>query len=218
MNYTIEPWITKELDPEFLEVLNEIISLELNLAATEEEELKLWDPFERYYILWSALKQIAHVQGDYVQCGVYRGEEAFYMAKQCKTTLHLFDSFEKVVAEDLIECDNEYYLENPYKCDVTEPQTVLKQFDNVKINVGKVPANFDTVQNIAFLYIDLNLYTSTKIALNELWSKIVSGGMAFIDLHDSYSSGAEVAVKEFFESLGIDVQMLPTGIVVVYKP
>jgi hypothetical protein len=218
MNYTIEPWITKELNPEFLEVLNEIISLELNLAATEEEELKLWDPFERYYILWSALKQIAHVQGDYVQCGVYRGEEAFYMAKQCKTTLHLFDSFEKVVAEDLIECDNEYYLENPYKCDVTEPETVLKQFDNVKINVGKVPANFDTVQNIAFLYIDLNLYTSTKIALNELWPKIVSGGMAFIDLHDSYSSGAEVAVKEFFESLGIDVQMLPTGIVVVYKP
>jgi hypothetical protein len=42
--------------------------------------------------------------------------------------------------------------------------------------------------------------------------------MAFIDLHDSYSSGAEVAVKEFFESLGIDVQMLPTGIAVVYKP
>lgn len=140
------------------------------------------------------------------------------MAKECKTTLHLFDSFEKVVAEDLIECDNEYYLENVYKCDVTEPETVLKQFDNVKINVCRVPANFDTVQNIAFLYIDLNLYTSTKIALNELWSKIVSGGMAFIDLHDSYSSGAEVAVKEFFESLGIDVQMLPTGIAVVYKP
>ena len=217
MNYTIEPWLTKELDPEFLEVLNEIISLELNLAATEEAELKLWDPFERYYILWSALKQIS-VDGDYVQSGVYRGEEAFYMAKQCKTTLHLFDSFEGVVAEDLVESDNEYYLENPFKCDVTEPETVLKQFDNVKINVGKVPANFDTVESIAFLYIDLNLYTSTKIALNELWPKVTSGGIAFIDLHDSWSSGAEVAVKEFFESLAIDVQMLPTGIAVAYKP
>ena len=220
MNYTIEPWITKKLDPEFLEVLNEIISLELNLAATEEEELKLWDPFERYYILWSALKQIAHVQGDYVQCGVYRGEEAFYMAKECKTTLHLFDSFEGAVPEDFVDTDNEYYLENPYKCDVTEPETVLKQFDNVKINVGKIRDTtiFETLQDIAFLHVDVNLYEPTKITLTKLWPKIVSGGMVMIDLHDSWSSGAEVAVKEFFESLAIDVQMLPTGIAVVYKP
>jgi hypothetical protein len=215
MNYTIEPWSTKELNPEFLEVLNEIISLGRDLAAVEETQLKTWDPFERYYILWSALKQIS-VDGDYVQCGVYKGEEAFYIAKECKTTLHLFDSFEG--AQDLGGLDNEYYIQNPYKCDVEEAQTVLAQFNNVKINVGKVPANFETVNEIAFLHIDVNLYEPTKITLTELWPKVVSGGMVMVDLHDSYSSGAEVAVQEFFDNLGLAMQKLPTGIVVVYKP
>jgi hypothetical protein len=215
MNYTIEPWKDKVLDAEFLEVLNEIISLNLKLAATPEEYLKQWDPFERYYILWNALKQIS-VDGDFVQCGVYKGEEAFYMAKECKTHLHLFDSFEG--AKDLGDLDNKYYEENPYKCSVEEARSVLAQFDNLTINVGSVPANFETVQSIAFLHVDVNLYAPTKITLTELWPKVVSGGMVMVDLHDSYSSGAEIAVNEFFESLGIELQKLPTGIVVAYKP
>jgi hypothetical protein len=216
MNYTIEPWEHKDLDPEFLEVLKEIIDLELNLAAVPEEELKLWDPAERYYILWSALKQISHVPGDFVQCGVYRGEQAFYMAKEAKSHVHLFDSFEGSV--DLIDVDNEYYKENPYKASVEEVKEVLAQFNNVTINVGKVPLNFETVNEIAFLHVDVNLYEPTKISLTELWPKVVSGGMVMVDLHDSYSSGAELAVAEFFTSLGLPIKMLPTGIAIVYKP
>lgn len=216
MNYTIEPWSEKVLDPEFLEVLKEIVDLELNLAAVPEEELKLWDPSERYYILWNALKQISNVPGDFVQCGVYKGEEAFYMAKECKTHVHLFDSFEGSV--DLGEFDNKYYEDNPYKASVEEAQAVLAKFNNVTINVGKVPANFETVNEIAFLHIDVNLYAPTKISLSELWPKVVSGGMVMVDLHDSYSSGAELAVAEFFTALDLPIQMLPTGIAVVYKP
>ena len=216
MNYTIEPWKDKVLDAEFLEVLNEIVSLNLKLAATTEEHLKAWDPFERYYILLSALKQISSVPGDFVQCGVYKGEEAFYMAKECKTHLHLFDSFEG--AKNLGEFDNKYYEENPYKCSVEDAKAVLAQFDNLTINVGPVPANFETVESIAFLHVDVNLYAPTKTTLSELWPKVVSGGMVMIDLHDSYSSGAELAVAEFFTALDLPIQMLPTGIAVVYKP
>lgn len=216
MNYTIEPWADKQLSPDFLSVLAEQSTLEVNLLGkVPMEQIKSHQPWERYYVLWNALKQAKDLPGNFVQCGVYMGDQAYFIAKASDKTVYLFDSFEG--AQNLGEFDNEFYIENPFKCTLEDCQKTLSGFDNVSINVGPVPENFEKVDQISLLYVDVNLYDPTKISIESLWPKIVDNGMLMVDTHDNYSTGATKAVTEFAESIGKEIQMLPTGIAVITK-
>ena len=213
MNYTIEPWADKQLSQDFLDVLKEQAATDLNLIG--KFDIKSSAPWERYYILWNGLEATINLPGNFVQCGVYMGDQAYFMARVSDKTVYLFDSFEG--AENLGEFDNEYYVENPYKCSVEDCEKNLAAFDNVSINVGPVPANFEKVEQISFLYVDVNLYEPTKISLDQLWPKIVDNGILMVDTHDNYSTGATKAITEFAASIGKEIQMLPTGIAVITK-
>ena len=213
MNYTIEPWADKQLSQDFLDVLKEQAATDLNLIG--KFDIKSSAPWERYYILWSGLEATKNLPGNFVQCGVYMGDQAYFMARVSDKTVYLFDSFEG--AENLGEFDNEYYVENPYKCSVEDCAKNLAAFDNVSINVGPVPANFEKVEQISFLYVDVNLYEPTKISLDQLWPKIVDNGILMVDTHDNYSTGATKAITEFAAAIGKEIQMLPTGIAVITK-
>ena len=213
MNYTIEPWADKQLSQDFLDVLKEQAATDLNLIG--KFDIKSSAPWERYYILWNGLEATINLPGNFVQCGVYMGDQAYFMARVSDKTVYLFDSFEG--AENLGEFDNEYYVENPYKCSVEDCEKNLAAFDNVSINVGPVPANFEKVEQISLLYVDVNLYEPTKISLDQLWPKIVDNGLLMVDTHDNYSTGATKAITEFAASIGKEIQMLPTGIAVITK-
>ena len=106
MNYEIDTWRNKVLDINFLEARKEIASLGLDLNANHPMDGSA--TFERDYILWEALKQVSDLPGDLVQCGVYKGEQAFFMAKHSDKTVHLFDSFEG--ATDFDESDNDFLM------------------------------------------------------------------------------------------------------------
>jgi O-methyltransferase len=213
MNYTIEPWADKQLEQGFLDILQKQSATDLNLIG--KFDIKSRAPWERYYILWNGLEATKNLPGNFVQCGVYMGDQAYFMADVSDKTVYLFDSFEG--AENLGEFDNEYYVENPYKCSVEDCAKNLAEFDNVSINVGRVPANFEKVEQISLLYVDVNLYEPTKISLDQLWSKIVDNGILMVDTHDNYSTGATKAVTEFAAAIGKEIQMLPTGIAVITK-
>jgi O-methyltransferase len=213
MNYVVETWIDKVLDQDFLDVVQE--TADLNLQLLGEYDIKSFDPYERHYILWHGLKQTVDLPGNFVQCGVYSGEQAFFMAKLSDKTVYLFDSFEG--ATDFEESDNDYYRENPFKVSLESAQATLAQFDNVSLNKGPVPYNFELVDQISLLHIDVDLYRPTKISIDELWPKIVDGGILMVDTHDNVATGATKAVTEFAASIGKEIQMLPAGIAVITK-
>jgi len=213
MNYDIDTWRNKVLDIDFLNTRKEIASLGLDLNANYPMDGSA--TFERYYILWEALKQVSDLPGDLVQCGVYKGEQAFFMAKSSNKTVQLFDSFEG--ATDFHESDNDFYRESPFKCSLDECKETLAQFDNILIHAGRVPYGFENVKDIALLYLDLDVYLPTKISLEGLWSKIVDNGILLVDTHDNVSTGVAQAILEFSTSIGKDIQMLPTGIAVITK-
>lgn len=213
MNYTTEPWADKQLDQEFLDILAEQATLNLDLVG--EYDIKSREPWERYYVLWSALKQYKDLPGNFVQCGVYMGDQAYFMAEASDKTVYLFDSFEG--AKNLGEFDNEFYITNPFKATVEECRAKLSPFDNIDITVGEVPTGFDKVSEISLLYVDVNLYEPTKISLHDLWDKVVKGGILMVDTHDGYSSGAAKAMMEFSESINKSVQVLPTGILAIVR-
>jgi hypothetical protein len=213
MNYTIEPWSTKVLEPEFLAIVDEMINLNINLIGASS--IQGFAPHERYYILWKALQEAKGLDGNFAQCGVYKGEQAYFMAKATDKVVYLFDSFEGATEFD--EFDNDFYKTMPFKCAVEDCQNTLAGFTNVSINEGRVPLNFDKVSKISLLHIDLDLHLPTKISLENLWSKIVDNGIVMVDTHDNVATGVTKAITEFAESVGRELQVLPTGVIVITK-
>jgi hypothetical protein len=168
---------------------------------------------ERLYILWEYAKSVADLEGDFVECGVFHGMSAFFMAKECKTHLHLFDSLQGVT--DFTEYDNEFYREMPWVTDINTLNKTMEQFDNYTLHVGEFPFEFDQVSKISLLHIDVDNYNPTKTALEGLWGKVVPGGVVIVDFHDSVATGAEKATRDFFE--GHDILVMPTGKAIIVK-
>ena len=213
MNYTIEPWADKQLDQEFLDILADQAKLKLDLLG--EYDIKSKEPWERHYVLWTALQEAKSLEGNFVQVGVYKGEQAYFMATQTDKTVYLFDSFKGSI--NLGKFDNDFYKNNPFMSSIDDCKATLSIFNNIDITPKEVPGGFDKVDEISLLYVDVNLYEPTKISLDELWSKIVDNGILMVDTHDNYSTGATKAVEEFAASIGKEIQMLPTGIAVITK-
>lgn len=194
--------------------IRDYIKLTENILNIDDQENDLrYFKNERYYILWEYAKSVADLDGDFVECGVSNGNSAFFMAKNCKTHLHLFESFEG--ASDFTEHDNPYYLENKFAGSADAVNTALAEFNNVTLHIGPVPFEFDQVSKISLLHVDLNNYIPTKTTLEALWDKVVPGGVVIVDFHDSVSTGAEKATRDFF--IGYDILVMATGKAVIVK-
>ena len=71
--------------------------------------------------------------------------------------------------------------------------------------------NLYTENRIALLHLDCNMYESYKVALQELWPKVVEGGILLVDEYEgTYDyrdwSGARKAIDEFFHSTGYRIE------------
>lgn len=170
---------------------------------------------ERLLVIWLFAKKATPLDGDFVECGVFTGDSAYFMAKNCNTKLHLFDSWEGVT--DFTEFDNEFYKEMPFKADMSEAVETLAEFENIEFHNGEVPFDFDKVEKISLLHIDMDNYNPTKTALEGLWNKVIDGGIVMVDFHDSVAAGAEKATRDFFSNLGRELTLFPTGKAVVIK-
>jgi hypothetical protein len=174
--------------------------------------IKSFDQWERHYILYSAIEQVRSFEGNFVQCGVHNGEQSFFIASNAKSTVYLFDSFEGITSVG--EFDNEFYKENAFKPDREIFDKNISTFENVSINSL---TELDKVEKISLLYVDLATYEPTKNVLENLFYKIVDGGILMVDTHDNYSTGAAKAIHDLAVSIGKQVQTLPAGILVITR-
>jgi hypothetical protein len=199
-----------DIDPEFIKIFKE------RWKDHDGEQLlqsNMW--YERYYILWQYAKGLSSLDGDFVECGTYSGSDAKFLATECKTTLHLIDSFEGL--SEVGEYDNPWYEENKFIANLEELKETLKSHKNVKYYKGWVPdvlSNIDT--NISLLALDLDLYEPTKNCLEYFWDKVVDGGVVICDFHDDYAWGAEKATRDFFQDIR-DIEVLATGKAIIIK-
>jgi hypothetical protein len=209
IEYDNTPWgIGKSVPQEFINTFNHFQN------NVYREAHYIWaENNERNFILWLIAKAASDLPGDFVECGVFNGISAYYMATNCKTKIHLFDSWEG--AQDFTEFDNPFYKEMPFKIDMASAELMLSDFDNTIFHRGPVPFEFDQVDDISLLHIDMDVYIPTKIALEQLWDKVAPGGIVVVDFHDGIASGAEKATRDFFENKEINV--LPTGKAIIVK-
>jgi O-methyltransferase len=178
---------------------------------------------DRLASLWWQLRYLdtRNLQGALVECGVRFGGSAAMMAlahmanvNPPQRRIHLFDSFEPMPEPK--EIDGAWAAEQSklWKIDAKKlsPDTSRKLLIDtigypdgmVTQHVGwfhnTVPQAAEAIGSIAMLRLDADLYESTKICLESLYSWIVPGGIVVIDDYN-YFEGCKAAVDEFNRSL-----------------
>ena len=199
-----------DIDPEFVKIFKD------RWEKHDGEQLlqtNMW--YERYYILWQYAKALSSLEGDFVECGTYSGSDAKFLAQECKTTLHLIDSFEGL--PEIGEYDNPWYEENKFIANLEDLKHTLKEHENVKYYKGWIPEILlDVDAKISLLSLDLDLYEPTKHCLEYFWDKVIDGGIVICDYHDDYAWGVKKATEEFFKDIR-DIEILATGKAIIVK-
>ena len=169
------------------------------------------------------------IEGDVVECGVWRGGSSMVMASKLKGAqntdreLFMYDTYdgmsepsEKDLQHDgqaagnmLAESDKEKDQIWCYSAiDEVKENMRLTGFDISKIHFiqGKVE---DTIPNmipdkIAILRLDTDWYESTKHEMIHLFPRLVKGGVLIIDDYGHWQ-GARKAIDEYFEEHNVNI-------------
>lgn len=100
------------------------------------------------------------------------------------------------------------------KSDVIQTFNSLNStLNNVNIIEGYIqdtfPNNIEQINNIAVLHLDLDFYEGTLFALENLYDKVVKGGIIIIDDYGAYK-GCRNAVHDFRTQRHIDSEIFKT--------
>tara|TARA_R110000868_G_scaffold80875_1_gene229227 strand:+ start:25361 stop:26971 length:1611 start_codon:yes stop_codon:yes gene_type:complete len=183
-------------------------------------------------LVWGARLGLA-IEGDFVECGTFRGDMAAFIYACCEmesTTkvFHLFDSFDGFSPTLSSEED---YPDNPGFLEYTNQfykkeglyESVVARFahhSNVKVIKGFLPEALDkaTPDKIGFLHVDLNSWQAETACLDVLYDRVSSGG---IIIYDDYGwklfHKQKEAADAFMASRNNFILELPTGQGLVIK-
>ena len=200
----------------------EIYLIKKSMEHSLSSELNLWS-------IMQALKYIADnkIKGDLVECGIFRGGTlallCFYAQKlniNCNIwgydtfedgfSINDYSTFDKTSKskdlnlKDFINPKDFYYTK-------TQVLEIIKKFaiiDNYypKLIKGNIMETLlekkNLPENISFLRMDTDLYKTTKLQLEILYPRLVSGGVLHIDDYGA-CVGVKKAVDEFFGNQNI---------------
>ena len=182
-------------------------------------------PKIRIYNLLQSLKDLEqrNVQGDYVECGVWKGGNILLFKKfmedkkNIKKKIYAYDTFEGMTDPD----ENDLIIRTSEKAkdllsksektsnikgickldDVKKYISTHSDLDNIIFVKGDVENTLDVEENlpekICLLRLDTDFYRSTKKELEKLYNRVPVGGIIIIDDYGHWS-GCKKAVDEFF--------------------
>ena len=190
----------------------------LSSAEDDKQKSQLW----RLHTMAWAAKNVLHLDGDFVECGVHRGFSAHVICtylefQNLSRQYYLYDTFAGL--SELTSTVEERNLNSSYTLldsDAWYREVCDKfaSYGNVHVVRGVVPYSFQEAapEKIAFLHIDMNSEQAEMLALENLFDKIVPGGMIILD-DFGWSGHANQAKAElaFMTERGHPVLELPTG-------
>jgi O-methyltransferase len=179
---------------------------------------------DRCYMLLKTLQQALRLEGDIVECGVFRGGTALLEAKTLQNhgaagrTLHLFDSF---AGMPQTTGGVDRFEQGDFA--TTSAEAVARRlapFPFVQMHVGFIPDTFRNLalHRVAWAHIDVDLYQSVQDCIEFLYPRLSPGGFLLFDDYGFPScAGARRAVDEAFASRPEVPLCLPTGQCLVVK-
>jgi len=193
----------------------------------------------RMLAYFELFKMVQHKPGWIVECGVYRGFSLFALAKFMEIFC-MGDKSRKVLGFDnfagLTELSQEDGKKDEevgkkkgglsplkYREDVMELMEICNQDafapwakrveiveGDVEKTIPKYVSDYPGLR-ISMLHLDIDLYNPTKIALEHLYPRVVSGGLVVLDEYAHIDWGGESkALEDYFASLGEPIPELKT--------
>lgn len=183
-------------------------------------------------LVWTA-QSAAKIEGDFVECGVFKGDFAWVATEmldfgKMQKTFYLYDSFagfcpEISSADDFPDEPDFYNDAHKIYSDASLYPSVKNRFahlPNVKVIKGFVPESFKEAcpEKIAFLHVDLNSPGAEFAALTALFDRVTSGGIVLFDDYGWFAARKQKdAIDAFFAPRDYHVLELPTGQGLVVK-
>lgn len=190
--------------------------------------------------IWSLLKAIDYVvdqpvEGDFVECGVWRGGSVMVMARRLlernnsERTLWLYDTYEGMTpptSEDVEATTGTTAQQLLDSTDVADGNNVwcVAGLADVRANVLSTGYPVDRLRfvqgdvaqtlyeqaprSIALLRLDTDWYESTKVGLEVLYPRLAIGGVCVLDDYGHWK-GARKAVDDYFAEQGFRPLMHP---------
>ncbi len=162
----------------------------------------LLTPLEAAQLIY-LVRATAKLGGHIAEVGVYRGASARLIRESDQSRpLHLFDTFTGLPPTS--ETDTEFRLgrfeQGQFSCSLEDVQQYLQDLHNVEFHPGFFPDTGAALANerFSFVHLDVDLYESSKSALEWFYPRMLKGGI--IITHDFASCvGPRKAMTEFFE-------------------
>ncbi len=140
--------------------------------------------------------------GSVAEIGVYQGGTAALLADHMpQKRIHLFDTF-----EGMPPTNPKFDIHKPGDFADTSLEAVqasLKGKDNVEFWPGLFPESAAGLTDLRFclVHVDVDIYESTKAAIEFFWPRLVEGGiMVFDDYNAPRCPGTNKAVDEYFDA------------------
>lgn len=171
-------------------------------------------------------KSIIHLPGHLVECGVYKGASLIRFAtfRDMLESPHSrkiigFDAFGKFPRQQEIQDDkfiDHFEGAGGDGIDIDELKKIFsyKNFQNYELVVGDI---LDTLPRyvekspelkISFLHIDVDVYKPSLCILNNLFDRVVAGGVVVFDDYGTVP-GETTAVDEFMTGRAETIEKLP---------
>lgn len=175
------------------------------------------------------------IPGEIVECGVFKGASLFRWIKfrqllenQSSRRVIGFDVFgefpEATIEEDRRRRQQFVEAAGSSGPSVSELQTNLRSQnldENVELIQGNVletvPAYVSEKQQlkISLLNIDVDLYEPTLCCLENLFPRVVPGGVVILDDYGAFP-GANRAIDEYFSEMNVHIEKLPHAHEIAY--
>ena len=183
----------------------------------------------RFERLWQLMAEVRSLEGDFAECGCFRGMSSHLLLSKIRGAdpgfdghgYHVFDSFEGLsepVAADL-PTGNDAASERVrrmcqrgwFAATLAVVQRSLTDFPGVSFHPGWIPASFAGLpeRRYRFVHLDLDLHDPTLAALDYFFPRLAPGAIVVCD--DYAWPGARKAVDAFAVRQGIAVEATPHG-------
>jgi O-methyltransferase len=160
----------------------------------------------RCYSLYLLLEQIKNVPGDVLEVGTWRGGTGAMFATQLpEKTVYLADTFTGVVKSSTWE----HYKDKAHD-DTSEALVASFLKDDLKLTNAELLTGIfpeDTGKRVegkkfAFVYLDVDVYLSTKDAFNYVWDNVSQYGIVAFDDYGMISACG--GIKKFIDEIKDD--------------
>ncbi len=173
---------------------------------------------DRCFVLWRTLQQALHLDGDLLECGVFRGGTALLEAttvrdQGAERPLHLVDSFAGM--PDTTEGVNRFREGDFASTSYEDVRQALAPFAFAQVHQGFIPEALAElpIERLAWAYIDVDIYAAVRDSLEYIYPRLMPGGVIVLDDYGFPSCpGVRRAMDEFFADGRPEVPLcLPTG-------